>query len=664
MYVLLGVVTIIICSTDVEAKKECDIAAIEPWIKGDNAFAALAQIEFFTKMNIGVVIASNLTELEQEVQKKYATDGCDCIRNLYILGHGNKGNITVGDGMYGNNQNKHINGNEAKWSTPLKNLGILLCDTSSTVWLIGCNVGACNKGSSKLYKIAQTVNAIVKAPVDKPYGGEVFDYINNGRFQTATPSSVPSHMTAKTDDKSKKKTKKAATKYYCPCNNLPFDSVSVCTNNCPTSLSCYIGICNAYYTNTTWDKYVSNPVMTAGTTGTWDSHGVSQPLVLKASPYAMWYAGWNVSDVESIGYATSNDGINWTKYASNPILIPGTSGKWDDYGVYGPSVIKDGSTYKMWYAGFSYANSLAQIGYATSTDGITWTKYSGNPVLTKGSSVDFDANGATHPSVIKDGSTYKMWYGGKSKSGWWQIGYATSPDSITWTKYSGNPVVTYGSSGSWNYWGVDAPSVVKDVSTYHMLFIGLKSKNEGAIGYATSTDGINWTEDPSNPHFSSSYRHDFESVNVGHPVLYKDSNESVFKAYYRGKNSTPTWAIGYGVASSLDINTSTTTTTAVSSTTTTITSSTSTTTSVSNNLCPFQLLYGEDAEEIEVLRVFRDEVLSASPEGQELIDIYYQWGPVVVEAMEEDEEFNELVKEVSDAILLEFTRTLESSSHF
>jgi len=663
--VLLFQVATVTPSKQVYAK-ECTIYAVEKPSKDLNWFDHNAAKAVKEKGYL-VVRHKDIFDLENKIIQKLNDEKCTCLKELYIIGHASSEWISVGCGAWKVCDKKEYiaKDNKSTWEDTFKlNLKSNFC-TNPKIVFYGCAAGVCDNASEVLHTIAKGSGATVQAPIAITVkGSKFFDYLKSGEWQYGNPADASPQACKKGKFITvPAKIKKASNEYYCPCNELAYSGIIDCTNGCKTSLSCFANICDPYYSNNTWTKYGGTPVMTAGSSGSWDESGVSQPTLLRASPYAMWYAGWNTSDVESIGYATSNYGINWTKYASNPVLIPGTSGKWDDYGVYGPSVIKDGSTYKMWYAGFSYANSLAQIGYATSTDGITWTKYSGNPVLTKGSSVDFDANGATHPSIIKDGSTYKMWYGGKSKSGWWQIGYATSPDGITWTKYSGNPVVTYGSSGSWNYWGVDSPSVVKDGSTYHMLFIGLKSKNEGAIGYATSTDGINWTEDPSNPQFSKSWE-DFESINVGHPSLLKDSNESVFEAYYRGKNSSPTWAIGYGAASSLDINTSTTTTTAVSSTTTTITSSTSTTTSVSNNLCPFQLLYGEDAEEIEVLRVFRDEVLSASPEGQELIDIYYQWGPVVVEAMEEDEEFNELVKEVSDAILLEFTRTLESSSHF
>jgi hypothetical protein len=326
-----------------------------------------------------------------------------------------------------------------------------------------------------------------------------------------------------------------------------------------------------------------------------------------------------------------------------------------------------------------------------------------------------------------------MWFGGSDISWWWLIGYATSPDGISWTKHPANPVIPYGNTGSWDEWGSDAPSVVKDGSTYHMLFIGFDSNNLASIGHATSTDGITWIESETNPHVSRSYgENSFDTENVGHPTLFKDSNESVFKAFYRGYNGS-TWAIGYAASASLlGTGASTTTTTAGSSTTTTGLISTTTITpstlliggsvtgavsadvpivlsgdmsqavatndegdyvfeglaeggfyivtplfegytfeppvyefsALSSNVtdadfvssksspCVLSKIYGEDSEEVELLRYYRNEVLSKTKVGQELIRLYYQLSPVIVDVMEEDEAFTEEVKDVIDGVLL------------
>ena len=57
------------------------------------------------------------------------------------------------------------------------------------------------------------------------------------------------------------------------------------------------------------------------------------------------------------------------------------------------------------------------------------------------------------------------------------------------------------------------------------------------------------------------------------------------------------------------------------------------------------------SRQIEFLRYFRDTILNKSPAGKEIITLYYQWSPVIVKAMEEDEDFKEDVKEMADGIL-------------
>jgi len=70
-----------------------------------------------------------------------------------------------------------------------------------------------------------------------------------------------------------------------------------------------------------------------------------------------------------------------------------------------------------------------------------------------------------------------------------------------------------------------------------------------------------------------------------------------------------------------------------------------------NPYCPSLTIYGEQSAETQLLRYFRDNVLSQSHEGRELIKLYYQWSPVIVRAMEADDEFKEEVKEMIDGVL-------------
>ena len=98
----------------------------------------------------------------------------------------------------------------------------------------------------------------------------------------------------------------------------------------------------------------------------------------------------------------------------------------------------------------------------------------------------------------------------------------------------------------------------------------------------------------------------------------------------------------------ISVESNTTTTTPDDTTTTTVTD---TTTISSGPKCLYEKIYGENSEEVEILRYIRDDLLSQTPEGRKIIRLYHQWSPVIVEAMEEDEEFKEEVKEMIDGIL-------------
>ncbi|MBW1853323.1 MAG: hypothetical protein JRJ00_01360, partial [Deltaproteobacteria bacterium] len=85
----------------------------------------------------------------------------------------------------------------------------------------------------------------------------------------------------------------------------------------------------------------------------------------------------------------------------------------------------------------------------------------------------------------------------------------------------------------------------------------------------------------------------------------------------------------------------------------------STTTTATPQPCPSEEIYGEYTEETELLRKFRDEVISKTPAGQEFINLYYQWSPSIVIAMRGDKTFKKQVKGIIDGILPMIGRELE-----
>ena len=75
------------------------------------------------------------------------------------------------------------------------------------------------------------------------------------------------------------------------------------------------------------------------------------------------------------------------------------------------------------------------------------------------------------------------------------------------------------------------------------------------------------------------------------------------------------------------------------------------TTSVPDSTCPSKEIYGEGSLEVTLLRAVRDTVLSQTPEGREIIKLYYQWSPVITMAIRNDKAFKAEMKELLDGML-------------
>jgi predicted GH43/DUF377 family glycosyl hydrolase len=247
----------------------------------------------------------------------------------------------------------------------------------------------------------------------------------------------------------------------------------------------------------TWTKHPGNPVLTVGVEGEWDDTVVFvSSVVIDGGQFHMWYEGGD--DLENlgggqVGYAMSPDGIEWTKHADNPVLTADPD-SWDHQGIWPGQVLWDGARYRMWYtsaSGESPTPDWWRIGYAESSDGITWTTLD-LPVLRSGTGATWDDWLVYEPAVVFDGSTYHMWYGGHNGMSEVAIGYATSPDGRHWRKYAGNPVLRSGSGDEWDGLVVEAPSVVLNGDELQMWFRGTPAAPDlpSQIGYATANAAL------------------------------------------------------------------------------------------------------------------------------------------------------------------------------
>lgn len=251
--------------------------------------------------------------------------------------------------------------------------------------------------------------------------------------------------------------------------------------------------------NMSWVKYASNPVVS--NSKCYSADHVRPALVFEsANNYKMYISPRGVQALPPDIYllTTTDGGLTWgCANGSAPVLTRGSSGAWDDTRVEFASVLKEGATdYKMWYTGRN-SSAVWGIGYATSSDGVSWTKWNGNggPVLTAGAFGAWDSYRAMEPSVINVAGTYHMWYTGEKTFPYSHIGHATaSLPQGTWTKDPGNPVFN-GTPSTWDGNQVYSPYVVVNGGAYEMFYSG-SNGNRWLTGHASATDPNGpWTKD-------------------------------------------------------------------------------------------------------------------------------------------------------------------------
>lgn len=167
-----------------------------------------------------------------------------------------------------------------------------------------------------------------------------------------------------------------------------------------------------------------------GKPGSLDSaHAYSSSVIREEQGYTMWYGGYDGENWRILR-ATSSDAKNWAK--QGVALNLGEPGNFDSVQVVYPYVIKVGDTYKMWYAA-NDGTKHWRIGYAASVDGIIFKER--QLALDVSPAAGLDSEHVQSPVVLKQGSVYIMWYagfGGYPPA--WRILRATSLDGISWQK--------------------------------------------------------------------------------------------------------------------------------------------------------------------------------------------------------------------------------------
>lgn len=179
----------------------------------------------------------------------------------------------------------------------------------------------------------------------------------------------------------------------------------------------------------------------------------------------------------------------------HPLFSFGEKGAFDENGVSYPYMVEnEGKTY-MYYVGWMPSILTPfqnHMGLAIKVGDNSFERFSRAPILERNND-DFLSIGSS--CVVIDKGTWKMWYTSFLKWGansnehkhYYVIKYAESKDGIHWER---NNQICINHKDE-NEYSIGKPCVLKIKDKYHMWYS--YRGEQYRIGYAYSSDGINWT---------------------------------------------------------------------------------------------------------------------------------------------------------------------------
>jgi len=219
------------------------------------------------------------------------------------------------------------------------------------------------------------------------------------------------------------------------------------------------------------------PLFDIGDLGTFDESGVSYPWLVKTGQqtymyYVGWVAGGKTRFRNATGLCCSDDkGVSYYRVSKAPIL-PLTDN--EPIGTGSVCVLKEGDLWRLWYTSFDKwetrgegAQHYYNIKYAESTNGIDWDR---NGQV----AIDFkDENEHTigKPMVLKEKDKYEMWYAYRGGSDLYRIGYADSSNGINWERKDSEAGIDVSESG-WDSEMIEYAYVFECNNQRYMIYNG------------------------------------------------------------------------------------------------------------------------------------------------------------------------------------------------
>lgn len=194
-----------------------------------------------------------------------------------------------------------------------------------------------------------------------------------------------------------------------------------------------------------WKRLSTAPILAPRGHG-FESAGTFNPAVVRwGRKFTMLYRAQDARGTSVLGYATSQDGIHFTR-RSAPVLTPQAPYERGG-GVEDPRLARFNNTWYLTYTGYNNVDGRgpehkdAQLCLATSCDLIHWQRQGVILAAYQGSwNVGWTKSGAIVPEKIN--GRYWMYYLGDARNRGSQMGVAESDDLVHWRNVLSRPVLT------------------------------------------------------------------------------------------------------------------------------------------------------------------------------------------------------------------------------
>jgi hypothetical protein len=235
-----------------------------------------------------------------------------------------------------------------------------------------------------------------------------------------------------------------------------------------------------------FQPYERNPVFKGQGGDAWDAKIRERGWIFRDGDlWRMWYTGYDGSDkpLMQLGYATSPDGLTWTRHAANPI--------YREHWVEDMMIVRREGTYYMFAEGLG---DQAQL--LTSRDGLKWQREGTLDVrYVDGRPLTAGAYGT--PTAWFEEGTWYLFYE-RSDQGVW---LAKSTDLKVWTNVQDEPVLSIG-PGSYDKLMIALNQIVKHDGRYYAFYHGSGTEQKPRLwttNIAVSSDLVHWKKFAGNP---------------------------------------------------------------------------------------------------------------------------------------------------------------------